>query len=310
MNPLRQVLLAGSENEWLRGQATRRQFVRRAVSRFMPGETLDAAIAAARTLERDRLSTILTQLGENVADAEHARAVVGHYLTVLRRILVENLDAEVSVKLTQLGLDVSQALATENLMRIAEAARAIPGRLWVDMEASAYVERTFDMFRAVRARCPNMGLAIQAYLHRSATDVDQLIAEGAGVRLVKGAYREPSRIAMTRKADVDESFFRLAVRLLEQDSRRTGAWLTAGTHDPALIGRIEAHAQRTGVPRDAFEFAMLYGIQRPEQMRLAGAGYRSRVLVSYGSHWFPWYMRRLAERPANVLFAVRGLMGG
>jgi len=309
VNPVRSLLLAGSESEWLRRQAMQRTFVRRAVSRFMPGETLDDAIAAAEALRSQRLSSLLTQLGENVRSAAQARGVADHYLEVVRRIREADLDGEVSVKLTQLGLDVSEAEATDNLARIADCARGLRGRLWVDMESSVYTERTFEVFRAVRARYPRLGIAVQAYLHRSAGDVDLLIAEGAAVRLVKGAYRESSRIAMRRKADVDENFFRLAVRMLEPDSRRKGAWLAAGTHDPRLIARIEEHARVAAVPADEFEFAMLYGIRRPEQLRLASAGYRCRVLVSYGAHWFPWYMRRLAERPANLLFALRGIAG-
>jgi proline dehydrogenase len=306
MNPLRTAFLAASESAWLRDQAQRRGFVRRAVSRFMPGETLDDALGAARSLAGSKLGSILTHLGENVRDDAEARAVTDHYLDVVRRVRESGLDAEVSVKLTQLGLDLGTELAIENLGRIADCARSIPGRLWIDMESSPYVERTLQAFQAVRERHPRLGVAIQSYLHRSAADLESLVACGAAVRLVKGAYREPHDVAMPSKADVDRSFYELSVRLLADDARRSGAWLAAGTHDLALIARIAAHADAAGIPRDAYEFAMLYGIQRPEQQRLAGQGYRCRVLVSYGSFWFPWYMRRLAERPANAWFVVRG----
>ena len=308
MNPLRGIFLAASENAWMRAQAQRRGFIRRAVTRFMPGERLEDALEAATALAQERLSTILTHLGENVGDASEARAVTDHYLEVVRRVRESGLDAEVSVKLTQLGLDLGPAVAIENLGRIAECARTLPGRLWIDMESSPYVDRTFEVFHAVRGRHPRLGVAVQAYLHRTAADLESLIAVGAGVRVVKGAYREPPTVAMPRKADVDENFYRLCVRLLAEDARRRGAWLTAGTHDSRLIRRIVEHADAARVSRDAYEFAMLYGIRRAEQVRRAADGNRCRVLVSYGSFWVPWYMRRLAERPANVLFVLRGLL--
>jgi proline dehydrogenase len=305
------LFLAASESAFLRRQAQRQPFVRRAVSRFMPGEHLDDALAASQQLAADRLSVILTHLGENVKDVAEANVVVEHYLEVIRRLRGAGLDAEVSVKLTQLGLDLGTTVATGNLARIAQCMKTLPAsRLWIDMESSPYVDRTFDVFRAVRADYPRLGVCVQAYLHRTAGDVEALAAAGAAVRVVKGAYKEPASVAMPKKADVDESFYRLSVRLLAEDARRAGAWLAAGTHDTALISRIAAHADGSGVARDRYEFALLYGIQRAEQQRLAAAGYRCRVLVSYGTYWFPWYMRRLAERPANVLFVLRGILGG
>ena len=309
MNPLRTVFLAASESAWLREQAAHRGFARRAVSRFMPGETMDAALGAAASLAGERLGTILTHLGENVADAAEARTVADHYVTLIQRVRDSGVDTEVSVKLTQLGLDLSRDLAVENLQRIINAASTLPGRLWIDMESSPYVERTLEVYRAMLQHHPRLGLAVQAYLHRSAADIEVLAELGAAVRIVKGAYNETASMAMLRKPDVDENFFRLSARLLSPEARRKGAWLAAGTHDPVLIARIAAHAESTGVARGAYEFAMLYGIQRTEQSRLAAAGNRCRVLVSYGSFWFPWYMRRLAERPANVLFVLRGMFG-
>lgn len=309
MNPLRTVFLAASESAWLREQAQHRGFARRAVSRFMPGETMDAALGAAASLAGERLGTILTHLGENVADAGEARAVADHYVTLVERVRESGVDTEVSVKLTQLGLDLSRDLAVENLQRIIDAARTLPGRLWIDMESSPYVERTLEVYRAMLPRHPRLGVAIQAYLHRSAADIEVLADLGAAVRVVKGAYNETAAVALLRKPDVDENFFRLSARMLSSAARGKGAWLAAGTHDPVLIARLAAHAEASGIARDAYEFAMLYGIQRAEQSRLATAGNRCRVLVSYGSFWFPWYMRRLAERPANVLFVLRGMFG-
>ena len=292
----------------MREQAQRRGFVRRAVSRFMPGEQLEDAIGAAKLLANEHLSGILTHLGENVRDAAEARAVTDHYLEVVRRVQESGLDAEVSVKLTQLGLDLGVDVATGNLLRIAEAARAISGRLWIDMESSPYVDRTLEVYRTVKAQFPRLGVCVQAYLRRTPQDLEMLVALGAAVRVVKGAYNEPADIALPGKADVDESFYRLSIRLLAEDARKNAAWLAAGTHDPHLIARIAAWAEGAGLPRESYEFAMLYGIQRAEQSRLAASGYRCRVLVSYGSFWFPWYMRRLAERPANVLFVLRGVL--
>jgi len=308
VNPLRSLFLAASESTWMREQAQRRGFVRRAVSRFMPGEHLDDALGAAKLLSGERLGSILTHLGENVRDASEARAVADDYLEVVRRVKESGLDAEVSVKLTQLGLDLGTGVATENLLRVAGAARAISGRLWIDMESSPYVDRTFEVYRTVKAEYPRLGVCVQSYLHRTTQDLEMLVSMGAAVRVVKGAYKEPADVAMPSKADVDESFYRQSIRLLADDARKSGAWLAAGTHDPRLIARIAAYADGAKVPRDAYEFALLYGIQRAEQSRLVANGYGCRVLVSYGSFWFPWYMRRLAERPANVLFVLRGAL--
>jgi proline dehydrogenase len=304
------MLLAGSENPWLREQATRRRFVRRAVSRFMPGESLDEALAAAARLSEQGLGTILTHLGENILDVASASAEVGHYDQVLRRISGQRLDAEISIKLTHLGLDLDLDMACENLARIAELAGPGGHRVWIDMEGSAYTERTIEVYRRVRPRFPNLGIALQAYLRRSAADLESLLPLGPAVRMVKGAYREPPEIAFARMSEVCDSFFALTARLLSPEARRAGAWVAVGTHDSSLIERIAAHATQAGVSQDAYEYAMLFGIRRDEQLRLRRAGHRVRVLISYGSQWFPWYMRRLAERPANLWFVARSAFAG
>lgn len=309
MNPMRGLLLAGSQSEWLRRQAKRRAFVRKAVSRFMPGETLDEALEAAHGLSRDGLGVILTHLGENVTERAEADAVVRHYREMIGRLESAGLDAEVSIKLTQLGFDFGPTLALEHARTLADWASRLPGHFWIDMESSAYAQATLDAYRALRAERPRVGLALQAYLRRTAADVESLIEEGAAIRLVKGAYQEPASVAFSGKSEVDASFLALAQRLLSPEARKAGAWLTVATHDTRLIAAIEAHADRIECPRDGFEFAMLYGIGRPEQIRLAHAGRRIRVLISYGTHWFPWYMRRLAERPANVAFVLKNLLG-
>jgi len=305
MSVLRTMLLAGSENAWLKKQATRRRFVRRAVSRFMPGESFEEALAAARTLGSQGLGSIVTNLGENVTDRAEANAEVEHYAGVIRAVAAAGLDTEISVKLTHLGLDLDPTLADHHLGRICEMARGLPGRVWIDMEGSAYTERTLEAYRRARSAFPNVGVALQSYLRRTADDLASLLPLGPAIRLVKGAYREPAAIAFEKMSEVNESFFTLTATLMSDEARRAGAWVAVGTHDAQLIARIAAHADRVGMPKTAWEYAMLYGIRREEQQRLAAAGHRVRVLISYGSSWFPWYMRRLAERPANLWFIAR-----
>lgn len=307
MSVMRSLLLAGSQNEWLRHQAMHRAFVRRAVSRFMPGTTPDDALRAADTLRARSLATILTHLGENITTPAEAAAVERHYLDLIARLPATGPDTEVSVKLTQLGLDQDLELAVEHTVVLAHASAAQRRRLWIDMEASPYVERTLEVFRRVRERQPLVGLALQAYLHRTAADLEPLAQTGAAIRMVKGAYQEPPDVAMPRKADVDASFFRLCDRMFADDARAAGAWVTIGTHDRTLITALAKRAEERGVPKDGYEFAMLYGIQTTRQQELGRAGIRTRCLISYGEYWFPWYMRRLGERPANVWFVVKNI---
>ena len=309
MSLMRKVLLAGSTNPWLRERATKTAFVRRSVSRFMPGETSDDAVRAAQELKPQGITTILTRLGENLRTEEEFEEVTTHYLDVLDRIAAAGLDAHISIKPTQLGLDLDPALCDRNLMRLIERAGARENFVWIDMEGSPYVEPTIALYRRMRAMTARVGLALQAYLYRTEKDVESLIPLGAAIRIVKGAYLEPPDVAFPKKADVDENFFRLCTRLLSADARRPGALLHIATHDIALIDRLSAHITKNDVPSSAYEFAMLYGIQRGQQARLAAQGKRLRVLISYGEYWFPWYMRRLAERPANVWFVVRTMFG-
>jgi proline dehydrogenase len=309
MSLLRKALLAGSTNPWLRDHATKTAFVRRSVSRFMPGERIDDAIRAAEELKRQGITTILTRLGENLTAAGQFEEVTLHYLDVLDRVAAAGLDAQISVKPTQLGLDLDPTLCERNLLRLVDRAAGRHNFIWIDMESSPYVEPTLALFRRVRARTPLVGIALQAYLYRTGKDVETLIPLGAAIRIVKGAYLEPADVAFPKKSDVDENFFKLCTRLLAPDARRPGAILHIATHDVALADRLSAHIAKNDVPASAFEFAMLYGIQRGQQGRLAAAGKRLRVLISYGEHWFPWYMRRLAERPANVWFVLRTMFG-
>ena len=309
MSVMRKVLLAGSTNVWLRERATKAAFVRRAVSAFMPGEKIDDALRAAHELKGQGINTILTRLGENITRIEEAEEVTQHYFDVLDKVAAAGLDAHVSVKPTQLGLDQDPALCRRNLERLIERTEQRNNFLWIDMESSPYVDPTIELYKHGRAKSPKIGLAIQAYLFRTEKDVEALIPLGSAVRIVKGAYLEPPDIAFPRKADVDENFFRMCVRLLQPDAVAAGCLLHIATHDMALVERLTAWIKANNVPASAYEFAMLYGIQRGAQARMAKEGKRLRVLISYGEYWFPWYMRRLAERPANVWFVAKNLFG-
>jgi proline dehydrogenase len=273
----------------------------------MPGETPFEALSAAVALRQQSIGTVFTYLGENISDATEAERVTLHYLEVLGCIRELGLNTEVSVKLTQLGLDLSSELCYQNLKRIIE--RAGTNRVvWIDMEASNYVDITLDLYRRARTAYPNVGVCLQAYLYRTAQDLATLIPMGAAVRLVKGAYKEPANVAFSRKKKVDENYFTLTRELLSENARAARVRAAIATHDLNLIRHITQYAEAKALGKSAFEFQMLYGIQRKEQQRLAREGWKSIVLVAYGSFWFPWYMRRLAERPANVLFVLRNLL--
>jgi proline dehydrogenase len=306
---MRKTLLAASTNAWLRDRVTKYGFVRRSVTRFMPGERIEDALAAAKELQPLGITTILTRLGENLTKVDEFDEVTRHYLDVLDRVAAAGLDAHISVKPTQLGLDLDPALCQRNLDRLMERAEQRNNFVWIDMEGSPYVDRTLDLFKQTRARTRRVGIALQAYLYRTPKDVEALLPLGPAIRIVKGAYLEPPEIAYPKKSNVDEAFFTLCTRLLSPDAQRAGALLHIATHDIPLADRLLGYIKQNKVPSSAYEFAMLYGIQRQQQLRLAGDGQRLRVLISYGEYWFPWYMRRLAERPANVWFVVRTMFG-
>jgi proline dehydrogenase len=311
MSLSRKVLLAMSQSAFLREQATKRSFVRRSVSAFMPGEQLEDALRAAARLKPQRINAILTRLGEGVTRLDEAERVTQHYLDALDQVKAAGLDAQISVKPTQLGLDLDAAQCQRNLDRICEKGERLGNvPVWIDMEHSPYVEPTLELYRRGKERYRGVGIAIQAYLYRSAKDVDSLIPLGPAIRIVKGAYLEPPDIAFPKKSDVDENFYTLCARLMKDDALRSGSLLHIATHDVPLADRLLGYIDEHKVPASAYEFAMLYGIQRGQQQRLAQSGQRIRVLISYGEYWYPWYMRRLAERPANVAFVMKNLFGG
>ncbi len=310
MNPMRTALLWGSRNEWLGQTLPRLPFTRRAVRRFMPGETVTDALRAARDLRGAEVATVLTQLGENVSSEADAAAVERHYQSVFDAIEEEGLDAEVSVKPTQLGMDVRPGLAEEAALRLARRSADTGRVLWVDMEGSDYTDRTIALYRGLRDATPQVGLCLQANMRRTPADLEALLPLRPHLRLVKGAYLEPHDIAFGRKAEVDGAYETLASRIVEHlAASGASERFAVATHDLPLARRVRDRAAERGT-LDACEFQMLYGILPEAQRRLAETGLRVRVLISYGDAWFAWYMRRLAERPANVAFALRSLMRG
>jgi proline dehydrogenase len=305
---MRRALLWASENRTLQKRLPRYRFVRRAVRKFMPGETLDDALGAAQVLGSRGIRSTFTELGEGVTTPEDAENVAADYLAVLDRIAAEGMDIEISVKLTHLGLDIDPDLAFRNVERLADQARQRGNAVWIDMEAFAHVDRTLEVYQRLRRKHANVGICLQAYLRRTEGDLATVLANDGWVRLVKGAYREPKEILVGNKAAVDEAFFRLSMHTLG-NVRPGGVRLAVATHDVKLLDRIDRAARDAGRTRTDYEVQMLYGIRSADQLRLAAQGFRVRTLVAYGSFWYPWYMRRLAERPANIFFVLRNLFG-
>lgn len=304
---MRRVFLWAARNRWLKERLPRFRFMRRAVRRFMPGETLEDALAAALPLQAVGITSMYTRLGENLEHVSEAEAVADHYIDVIDKIVAAGITGEVSVKPTQLGLDLDPELCLGHLDRIAEHAAAAGTFLWIDMEGSAYCEATIKLYERLRAVRSNTGVCLQSYLKRTAADFERLRPLDPAIRLVKGAYDEPDTIAYKDRRQIDANFVGLAVAFL-LDGRGRPIRLGLGTHDVALIEQIAAQVHAAGIGREAFEVEMLYGIRTDQQYRLAKAGYRVCSLIAYGEYWYPWYMRRLAERPANVWFALRQLL--
>jgi len=304
---MRRVFLWAARNRWLKERLPRFRFMRRAVRRFMPGETLEDALAAALPLQAAGIGTMYTRLGENLEHLAEAEEVAAHYLAAIDKIVASGITGEVSVKPTQLGLDLDPEICLAHLVRIAEHAAAAGSYLWVDMEGSAYTEATIALYERLRAIQPRTGICLQAYLRRTAADIERLRPLDPAIRLVKGAYEEKESIAYRNRRSVDANFVGLAVAFL-LDGRGRPIRLGLGTHDVTLIEQIAGQVGAAGIGLDGFEVEMLYGIRTDQQFRLAKAGYRVQALIAYGEHWYPWYMRRLAERPANIWFAMRQIL--
>jgi proline dehydrogenase len=299
---LRSILLKLSENKKLAHWTMENGLSRRVAQRFVAGESLEQAIAAAKTLNAAGFSASLDLLGENVLDMEGARRAADTYVSMFDRIAIEELNANISMKLTQLGLDLDPALCESLLEQIVRAAASHGNFLRIDMEGSPYTQRTVDLCKSVRARTDAVGTVIQSYLYRSENDVHDLIAAKCRIRLVKGAYKEPAEVAFPAKSDVDANFVKLMQIMLVSD-----IYHAIATHDPRMIDATKTFVAQNGISKDHFEFQMLYGIRTDLQKKLLREGYRLRVYIPFGTDWFPYFMRRLAERPANLTFFLRNI---
>ena len=299
---MRAFLLFLAQKEGFKNFALKFKFFRDTAFRFVAGETLDDAIRAVRQANRQQISGTLDLLGENTLTRDDAQGACRDILGVLDRVHAENVKCNVSVKLTQLGLALDTDLAYQNLLRIVDYARGRGNFIRVDMEDSPYTQRTLDIVTRVHEQLDNVGTVIQSYLHRSGQDARELLKQNIGIRLVKGAYLEPETVAFRKKRDTDANFVELMKTLL------TGAAYSAiATHDEAIINAATEFARSENISKSRFEFQMLYGVRRDLQARLAREGYGVRVYIPYGVRWYPYFMRRLAERPANVLFILRNL---
>lgn len=306
---MRWLLLWMARNAWLRERLPRLWFARRAIRRFMPGEDVESALAAGVRFQIEGLGTLYTRLGENLTAIADADTVAAHYLKLMDDIRERKLDGEISVKLSQLGFDLDIDRTFEHASALAALAAQDGKTLWIDMEGGAYTEGTVAFYERLKADAPNVGICLQAYLKRTAADIQRLIPLDPEIRLVKGAYAEPAAIAYRTRHDVDTNYLGLSVVMLEAVRAGHHLRIGLGTHDVRLIEQIAEHATALGLSRTSFEVQMLYGIRLDQQRRLASEGYLVRVLIAYGEAWYPWYMRRLAERPANVLFALRQMVG-
>jgi proline dehydrogenase len=297
---LRSAILFASENRMLRGWMEHSSRARPLTRRFVAGNTLDDAVQAVRELASAGLKASLDSLGESVTNEGEAKRATAQYLESVHRISLLCLPASVSLKLTQLGLDISQALAKQNLEQIVEAGHAAGVRVEVDMEASPYVDRTLELVRECHTRWGNVRAVVQAYLYRTEEDIRSLNAAGVPVRLCKGAYQEHHDIAWPRKSDVDANYRKLTTLLLEE-----GTFPAIASHDEAMIAHARREIARIGLSADRYEFQMLFGIRRDLQQQLVAEGHPVRIYVPYGEAWYPYLMRRMAERPANLLFVMR-----
>lgn len=281
---------------------------RRVARRFVAGETLDEVVAVIQRLNQRGLLATFDLLGENVTSADAARAAANDYIRILDAIEQLQLQSNVSLKLTQMGIDLDEAICLDNVRHVLTHAQQYGNFVRIDMEGSVYVQRTLNAYFKLRAEgFANVGVVIQSYLYRSADDIRTLAACGARVRVVKGAYSEPPELAFPKKADADANFRMLVQALWMPDAMDKGAIAALATHDENIIAWAKDEAARRGIRKDQFEFQMLYGIRRERQTQLASEGYRFRVYVPYGTQWYPYFMRRLAERPANIIFVLRNL---
>jgi len=302
---LRVLFIYLSKLRWMRSLILKLGFARQASRRFVAGETAPEDIEVVRRLNRQNIFSTLDHLGEDVHTEADARSARDDYARVLDLIQQGGVQSHVSLKLTQFGLDVSGDVCREMVASVIEKAEQVGAFVRIDMEGAPHTERTLAVYRDMRKTYSNVGIVIQAYLYRTEADVERLASEGmAHVRLCKGAYKEPASIAFPRKADVDANMVKLMQLMLGDEARAHGAYLAMATHDVKMIEATKKFVAEHNIPKDAFEFQMLYGIRRDLQQRLAAEGYKLRVYVPYGNEWYPYFMRRLAERPANIWFIL------
>lgn len=307
MSLSRNILLWASESPWMRKNVPSWGFVKSAVKKFMPGEKVEDALNAAKIFHDKTIPTIFTKLGENITDLSEGLAVRDHYLKLIDQIAERNLDIEISLKLTQLGFDLSFDETYERFKAVTKKVKEKLGNvIWIDMEGSAYTQKTIEFYKKIKSEYENVGLCLQAYLYSTEKDVDDLLKLNPHIRLVKGAYKEPSEIAFPKKKNVDQSFLEISKKLM-QAAKEKNIRVAFGTHDEDLIYKIIKESKYLGVPKNKIEFQMLYGIKPNFQNELVKLGYKLKVLISYGDFWYPWYMRRLAERPSNVWFVLKNI---
>ncbi|HQY29766.1 MAG TPA: proline dehydrogenase family protein [Thermomicrobiales bacterium] len=297
----RQPILSFADLGPVRSFTEKSSLVSGLVSRFVAGQTLEEALPKVEAIAATGITATLDELGENVASESEASAAVETFVRSLRMLAERGLEPNISIKLTMLGLDLSDAIAEANAITILQAAREVHGFVRIDMEASAYTERTLHLFEKLHDQFPDeVGIVIQTYLYRSRADIERLIARKARVRLVKGAYSEPSSVAFASTVDRDDNYLRLMYLLLEN-----GNYPAIATHDTGMINAAKMYATDHRIAADRFEFQMLYGVRRDLQTSLAAEGYRMRVYIPFGTAWYPYFTRRIAERPANATFVLR-----
>jgi proline dehydrogenase len=303
----RSALIYLSRQEGLKEFAARFRPFKKLTTRFVAGETIDEAVAAIRELNAEGCSATFDHLNESVANVSEAEAEISEYLQILNRIDETAIDSNVSIKLTQFGLELDPELAYKNARTVVEDAARRGNFVRVDMEASSVTQLTIDIFKRLRAEFDlnDAGIVLQSYLRRTYADAQELVKLPARIRICKGAYNEPPEVAFPDKKDVDENYVRVMQLLLS-----SGSCHGVATHDPKMIEATINFSQREGIPKEAFEFQMLYGVRRDLQRQLAKDGYHMRVYVPYGKHWYPYFMRRLAERPANIWFVLKNLLKG
>lgn len=304
---MRSVFIWLSRSKRIPAFTKKRPFFWRFASRFVAGETLSDALAVVKGLNESGMMATLDHLGENVASEEEARKAAKAYVKALHALAESGLDCNVSLKLTQMGLDVSRRLCIDNVRNILDSAKKRGNFVRLDMEGSSYAEKTLEIYKELVMDYRNVGVVIQSSLYRSGKDVEDLIGMGANVRLVKGAYKEPPSVAFPKKGDVDSNYAKLMGAMLSTDAQRNGCKVAIATHDEKMIGKAREIIKNGSIPQKHYEFQMLYGIRRDLQRKLAEEGHPVRVYVPYGKEWYPYFMRRLAERPANVIFLTKNL---